>query len=127
MRHLLKAFVLGWALWGWNGLDASRLRGAEDSLPSQVKGLYKGVREHKLSNGLRVVLLPMRASSTVTMMVTYKVGACDEDKTATGLSHYLEHLMFKGTPRYPAGAFSRVPPRTPAPPPPGLPARCPPT
>lgn len=108
MRHLLKAFVLGWALWGWNGLDASRLRGAEDSLPSQVKGLYKGVREHKLSNGLRVVLLPMRASSTVTMMVTYKVGACDEDKTATGLSHYLEHLMFKGTDRLFPGDIDRA-------------------
>lgn len=80
----------------------------DDSLGGQVKGLYSGIREHKLANGLRVVFLPMRASSTVTMMVTYKVGSCDEDKATTGLSHYLEHLMFKGTDRLVPGDIDRA-------------------
>ncbi len=101
--------VFGWmALFGIFTLAQTSLRAADDSLADQVKGLFQGVREHKLPNGLHVVLLPMRASSTVTMMVMYKVGACDEDKTATGLSHYLEHLMFKGTDRLFPGDIDRA-------------------
>ena len=108
MSRWQKVLFVGWALMGWFGWETGRLQAADDSLASQVKGLYAGIREQKLSNGLRVFVLPMRASSTVTMMVTYKVGACDEDKTATGLSHYLEHLMFKGTDKLFPGDIDRA-------------------
>ncbi len=59
--------------------------------------LYDGVREETLPNGLRVFLKPVPSSPVVTTMVAYKVGSADEDLDNTGLSHYLEHLMFKGT------------------------------
>ena len=50
-----------------------------------------------LPNGLRVYLKPVPGCGTVTTLVAYKVGSADEDLDHTGLSHYLEHLMFKGT------------------------------
>ncbi len=103
IRHLLATgLVFGLVV------ATGNVQAADDSLGSQVKGLYAGIREHKLANGLRVVFLPMRASSTVTMMVTYTVGSCDEDKATTGLSHYLEHLMFKGTDRLVPGDIDRA-------------------
>ena len=59
--------------------------------------LYDGIREKTLPNGLRVFLKPVPSSPVVTTMVAYRVGSADEDLDNTGLSHYLEHLMFKGT------------------------------
>ena len=59
--------------------------------------LYDDVRQETLPNGLRVFLKPVPSSPVVTTMVAYKVGSADEDLDNTGLSHYLEHLMFKGT------------------------------
>ncbi len=59
--------------------------------------LYDGIRSETLPNGLRVFLKPVPTSPVVTTMVAYKVGSSDEDLDNTGLSHYLEHLMFKGT------------------------------
>ncbi len=44
----------------------------------------------------------------VTQMVWYKVGAADEEPGKSGLAHFLEHLMFKGTPKVPAGDFSKI-------------------
>jgi zinc protease len=70
--------------------------------------LYDGIRTAELSNGLRVYLKPIPASTAVTTMVVYKVGSADEDKTWTGLSHYLEHLMFKGTGRLRPGDIDRI-------------------
>src|SRR5687768_3734127 len=59
--------------------------------------LYDGIRTAELPNGLRVFLKPVPGSTAVTTLVVFKVGSADEDKTSTGLAHYLEHLMFKGT------------------------------
>src|SRR5437660_1516926 len=59
--------------------------------------LYDDVHQETLPNGLRVYLKAVPSSPVVTTMVAYKVGAADEDLDNTGLSHYLEHLMFKGT------------------------------
>ena len=70
--------------------------------------LYDGVTVETLPNGLRVYLKPIPGSATVTTMVAYKVGSADEELTATGLSHYLEHLMFKGTDKIKPGDIDRV-------------------
>jgi zinc protease len=59
--------------------------------------LYEGVRTETLPNGLRIFLKPVPQAPVVSTMVAYKVGSADEDLDNTGLSHYLEHLMFKGT------------------------------
>jgi zinc protease len=70
--------------------------------------LYDGIRTSELPNGLRVFLKPIPTSTAVTTLVVYKVGSADEDKNFTGLSHYLEHLMFKGTARLRPGDIDRI-------------------
>lgn len=61
-----------------------------------------------LSNGMAVVVVPNHRAPIVSQMVWYQVGAADEPLGKSGLAHLLEHLMFKGTPTVPDGAFSRT-------------------
>ena len=59
-----------------------------------------------LDNGLKVVVIPDRRAPVVTHMVWYKAGSADEPPGKSGIAHYLEHLMFKGTKTVKAGEFS---------------------
>jgi zinc protease len=59
-----------------------------------------------LDNGLQVVVIPDHRSPTVTHMVWYKAGSADEVPGKSGIAHFLEHLMFKGTSTHPEGEFS---------------------
>lgn len=59
-----------------------------------------------LDNGMQVVVVTNRRAPVVTQMVWYKVGAADEPPGRSGMAHFLEHLMFKGTTNMPKGAFS---------------------
>ncbi|WP_417714899.1 M16 family metallopeptidase [Roseibium sp. SCP14] len=61
-----------------------------------------------LGNGLQVVVIPDRRAPVVTHMIWYKVGSADEPEGQSGVAHFLEHLMFKGTSTYPDGAFSKM-------------------
>jgi zinc protease len=61
-----------------------------------------------LANGLEVVVIPDHRAPVVTHMVWYKVGSADETTGKSGLAHFLEHLMFKGTAKNPVGRFSQV-------------------
>ncbi len=61
-----------------------------------------------LDNGLQVVVLPDHRAPVVTSMVWYRVGSADEQWGKSGLAHFLEHLMFKGTKTVPPGAFSQT-------------------
>jgi zinc protease len=61
-----------------------------------------------LGNGLQVVVLPNHRVPAITQMVWYKVGAADDPRGRSGLAHFLEHLMFKGTKTYPPGAFNTL-------------------
>ncbi|MEO5658150.1 MAG: pitrilysin family protein [Nitrospiria bacterium] len=63
--------------------------------------------ESILPNGLRVILVPEPKAPVVTVQVWYRVGSRDETTGKTGLSHLMEHMMFKGTNRYGKGAFSK--------------------
>lgn len=59
------------------------------------------ISEYRLdSNGLQVLLKPEHSSPTLTFMVTYRVGSRNEVTGTTGATHLLEHLMFKGTPKF---------------------------
>ncbi len=64
------------------------------------------VETFMLANGLQVVVIPDHRAPIVTHMVWYRVGSADEPQGKDGVAHFLEHLMFKGTKRYPPGAFS---------------------
>ncbi|MBN8979093.1 MAG: insulinase family protein [Rhizobiales bacterium] len=61
-----------------------------------------------LGNGLQVVVIPDHRTPVVTQMIWYKVGSADETPGKSGLAHFLEHLMFKGTAKHPAGEFSQT-------------------
>jgi zinc protease len=61
-----------------------------------------------LANGLQVVVVENHSAPIVSHMVYYRVGAADEPWGKSGIAHFLEHLMFKGTPTTPAGEFSRI-------------------
>jgi zinc protease len=61
-----------------------------------------------LGNGLEVVVIPDGRTSMVTHMIWYKVGSADDPAGKSGLAHFLEHLMFRGTHTHPAGRFSKV-------------------
>jgi zinc protease len=61
-----------------------------------------------LQNGLQVLIIQDHRTPVVTQMVWYKVGSADETPGKSGLAHFLEHLMFKGTAKHPVGEFSQT-------------------
>ena len=66
------------------------------------------IADFTLANGLELVVIPDHRAPVITHMIWYKVGAADETAGKSGLAHFLEHLMFKGTAKNPAGKFSQV-------------------
>ncbi len=62
----------------------------------------------KLGNGMEVVVIPDHRAPVVTHMVWYRVGAADEKPGKSGIAHFLEHLMFKGTEKIAPGDFSKI-------------------
>jgi zinc protease len=64
-------------------------------------------QEYKLENGLKIIVQEDHRSPVVVSQVWYKAGALDEVNGKTGVAHVLEHMMFKGTKKVPAGQFSR--------------------
>ena len=61
-----------------------------------------------LENGLRVLLQEDHRSPIVSFQMWYRVGSRNEARGATGIAHFLEHMMFKGTPTYGQGQFARL-------------------
>ncbi len=61
-----------------------------------------------LDNGLAVVLLPLADAESIVTVVCYRTGSRDEGSGQTGLAHFLEHMMFKGSALYPPGAIDSV-------------------
>lgn len=59
-----------------------------------------GAQSFTLTNGLQVIVVPNKLSPTVTMGILYKVGCADDPIGQTGLSHFLEHMMFKGSKQF---------------------------
>jgi zinc protease len=66
------------------------------------------VQEFRLDNGLKILVKEDHRSPIVVSMLWYNVGSADEPGGVTGVSHALEHLMFKGTPKFPLGVFSKT-------------------
>jgi zinc protease len=75
--------------------------------PAQAESRLQ-VSHSVLQNGLELVVIPDHRTPVVTHMIWYKVGAADETPGKSGLAHFLEHLMFKGTAKNPAGLFSKT-------------------
>jgi zinc protease len=66
------------------------------------------IEEHQLDNGLKVLLVERHADPVVAVMVWYKVGARNEREHEAGVSHFLEHMMFKGSERFAKGEIDRL-------------------
>ena len=64
--------------------------------------------EHKLANGMRVIVKPDHRAPVVVAMLWYKVGSIDEVSGNTGLAHVLEHMAFKGTPSVGNGEYAKL-------------------
>ncbi len=67
-----------------------------------------GAQGTMLANGMQVVVVPNHRAPVVSHMVWYRAGAADEPPGTSGIAHFLEHLMFKGTPKYPDGIMDQV-------------------
>jgi len=94
MRILTALAVAGTAI-----LTSTRLAEAESG---------PAITRFTLSNGLDVVVIPDMRTPVVTHMIWYRVGSADEEQGKSGLAHFLEHLMFKGTAKNPMGSFSKT-------------------
>lgn len=76
------------------------LEGAESAKPMHVTTI-EGISEHRLENGVRVLLFPDASRPTVTVNMTVFVGSRHEGYGEAGMAHLLEHMVFKGTPTHP--------------------------
>jgi zinc protease len=74
------------------------------SSPAQARE----IQTHTLENGLKVILVEEHKSPVVTIQIWYRAGSRNEVTGKTGLAHLTEHMMFKGTPKYGKGEFSRM-------------------
>jgi zinc protease len=74
----------------------------------RIEGGGPDVSSFTLDNGLDVVVVPDHRVPVVTHMVWYRNGSADDPICQSGIAHFLEHLMFKGTEAHPAGEFSQV-------------------
>ncbi|MCK4834086.1 MAG: insulinase family protein [Gammaproteobacteria bacterium] len=90
----VSTLVLGWVLYH----DA-------DPVPEQSD---EAVQSYQLSNGMKILVIENHRAPVMVSQIWYKVGASYEHDGITGISHVLEHMMFKGTEKYPAGEFSEI-------------------
>jgi len=77
-------------------------------LPLSLHAAEPAVHEFRLDNGLKLLVQEDHRAPAVVTQVWYKVGASYEHGGITGISHMLEHMMFKGTEKHPPGEFSRI-------------------
>ena len=74
--------------------------------PPVLDGPVFGAESFVLDNGLTVLAIPNHRAPIVTHMIWYRAGSVDEEPGKSGVAHFLEHLMFKGTPSHPAGELT---------------------
>ena len=77
-------------------------------LPFVWSPIQAEVHEYNLENGLKLLVKEDRRAPVVVSQIWYRIGSSYEHDGITGISHALEHMMFQGTKKYPAGEFSRI-------------------
>jgi zinc protease len=105
MQRLLAMCLLVIVLVSGVQISGAQVSSAEARAIQDLKIKYE---EFTLPNGLRVVVMPNTRAPVVTQALWYRVGSTVEKPGKTGLAHFLEHLMFKGTTKYPAGEYDRL-------------------
>ena len=92
----------------FSGLDVAQLTSGRDAKSSKEKAASAEVERFSLSNGMEVVLVANHRIHAVSHTLWLKTGAADDPLGKSGLAHYLEHLLFKGTPTHPAGRYDAI-------------------
>src|SRR3712207_4743624 len=92
----------------WHRLPSAGLLAVFLLGSSPVEAAVFNPQTFTLDNGLQVVVVPNHRAPVVTHMIWYKVGSADEPAGKSGIAHFLEHLMFKGTKANPGGIFSQL-------------------
>ncbi len=70
--------------------------------------LFTNIKTFQLKNGMQVVVIPQSRAASVLHMVWYRVGSADETSGKSGIAHFLEHLLFKGSERFPDNAIDKA-------------------
>jgi zinc protease len=89
-------------------LSRTGLLAAALTITSAISAWAETVTNFQLENGLDVVVIEDHRAPVVVHMVWYRVGSADEPRGTSGIAHFLEHLMFKGTEKIAPGAFSEI-------------------
>ena len=92
----------------WLSFSALAPSASANSIQPYLDRVADAVTEFTLDNGMDVVVIEDHRAPVVTHMVWYRVGSADEPHGTSGIAHFLEHLMFKGTDEIPDGAFSKI-------------------
>jgi len=100
-------------LFGLSSVQAESVNDAEKAdqkVASADKALFEvaPVHEYKLDNGLKILVKQDKRAPIAASYIWYKVGSSYEPNGSTGISHVLEHMMFKGTEKYPTGKFNEI-------------------
>ena len=70
--------------------------------------MNKNLKQTTLSNGLKVLLKEIHTAPIISSWVWYRVGSRDEVQGRTGVSHWVEHMQFKGTDQFPANILDKA-------------------
>ncbi|MXZ54791.1 MAG: insulinase family protein [Gammaproteobacteria bacterium] len=97
LSSYLTLFVFAFLLTG----SVSWAQEEQDAPEAKYITTVEGVSEWQLDNGLRILLLPDPSQENFYVNITYLVGSADEAYGETGMTHYLEHMVFKGTAKRP--------------------------
>lgn len=112
--NILKPFALSLAIFlpfylsACQTLTNTTPQNTHNTPKTQQLRLFQDIKKHKLDNGLTVIIKEDRRAPVVMTQIWYGVGANDEPVGKGGLSHFLEHLMFKDTPKVSGDEFSRL-------------------
>jgi zinc protease len=101
MNRAIRLPALGLTLAALMLHGGSALRAQDKDAPPEKGVTIEGITEYRLKNGCKFLLFPDRASSTVTVNMTVLVGSRHEGYGETGMAHLLEHMLFKGSTKFP--------------------------
>ncbi len=96
------------AVWSLSPAVQQSASAAEPDQQATTLKIAPDLSHFMLDNGLEVVVIPDHRAPVVTHMIWYKAGSADEPEGQSGVAHFLEHLLFKGTKAHPNGAFSKM-------------------
>lgn len=109
VTSLLCYTTLSWVQSAWSDSDnTDSIKPASVKLADETQNKPQNTHEFVLENGLKLVVREDHRAPVVVAQVWYKVGSSYEPVGLTGISHALEHMMFKGTDLLPPGDFSKI-------------------